>query len=430
MRIVSIFNSKQKHDIYDACIKKGWSKNKVAKNYGVSSTTISRVLGEIVAYGGKTKSEANAVNKVAAPAPKTDYASVIRGAVGTGSDSLTPHWNEPTKAESKLSADAYRYGETFAEDFGSYGLTCAAIAAQHSTRSRKWTGTEVKQVMDEFLLSEIAMGKNVSREYHISESYIGSLTAPKTSVTKAPENTPAKAEPVQYVILPTNATFIYNGKPIAVDATTTVFSDVVLALMAGDVETAYSLCNTKKAIEHFMQGNVEVIDGQVTYKGIVINTTLTTRIIDAMSQGDTSKVSGLVAFFEHLMENPSFRAVQGLFDFLKAADIEITDDGYFYAWKKVRDNYRDIHSGKFDNSPGSVVAMPRNLVNENPDETCSEGLHVCSKSYLPHFGSCNGNRIVKVKVHPKDVVAVPRDYNDAKMRVCEYEVIEDVTELF
>lgn len=31
-----------------------------------------------------------------------------------------------------------------------------------------------------------------------------------------------------------------------------------------------------------------------------------------------------------------------------------------------------------------------------------------------------------VKVHPKDVVSVPYDYNGAKMRACRYEVLREV----
>lgn len=44
---------------------------------------------------------------------------------------------------------------------------------------------------------------------------------------------------------------------------------------------------------------------------------------------------------------------------------------------------------------------------------------------LNHYGSSSGTKIVKVKVHPKDVVSIPVDYNNAKMRTCGYEVIEE-----
>jgi hypothetical protein len=66
--------------------------------------------------------------------------------------------------------------------------------------------------------------------------------------------------------------------------------------------------------------------------------------------------------------------------------------------------------------------VPRNCVDEDPDRTCSHGLHVCSFDYLPHFSHANGH-VVVCKVNPADVVAIPRDYNNTKMRVCRYEVV-------
>ncbi|CAM6053339.1 unnamed protein product [Sphagnum tenellum] len=44
-------------------------------------------------------------------------------------------------------------------------------------------------------------------------------------------------------------------------------------------------------------------------------------------------------------------------------------------------------------------------------------------SYLPSYGSSDGNTIVIVKIDPADVVSVPVDYNCAKMRICRYEVL-------
>jgi hypothetical protein len=93
------------------------------------------------------------------------------------------------------------------------------------------------------------------------------------------------------------------------------------------------------------------------------------------------------------------------------------------AYKRVRANFTDVHTGTFDNSPGTTVKMNRRDVNEDPTQTCSAGLHVCSYSYLSHF---SGDRVVSVKVNPRDCVAVPRDYSAAKMRVCEYTVIAEL----
>jgi hypothetical protein len=78
-----------------------------------------------------------------------------------------------------------------------------------------------------------------------------------------------------------------------------------------------------------------------------------------------------------------------------------------------------------DNSPGTVVEMERNQVDDNKDQTCSTGLHFCGLSYLDHFGGSD-SRVVIVKIDPADVVSIPSDYNGAKGRACRYEVIGEM----
>jgi hypothetical protein len=51
------------------------------------------------------------------------------------------------------------------------------------------------------------------------------------------------------------------------------------------------------------------------------------------------------------------------------------------------------------------------------------GLHFCSRDYLSHFG---GERIMILKINPRDVVSIPVDYNAAKGRACRYEVIGEL----
>lgn len=157
---------------------------------------------------------------------------------------------------------------------------------------------------------------------------------------------------------------------------------------------------------------------------------LVERLVNAVVSDNKDELTGLVAFSHRVIENPSFRAVNELYDFLQANDIKIDEDGMVICFKKVRENYLDIYSGTFDNSPGKTLRVPRNMVDEDSEQTCSYGLHVCSKSYLPHFGSCYSDKVVKVQVDPKDFVAIPRDYNNAKARVCGYTVLEDVTEQY
>ena len=65
--------------------------------------------------------------------------------------------------------------------------------------------------------------------------------------------------------------------------------------------------------------------------------------------------------------------------------------------------------------------MDRKDVNDDPNQTCSAGLHVCSQAYGMY-----GSRLLLVSVNPADVVSVPIEYKNAKMRVCKYYVKEDV----
>lgn len=171
-------------------------------------------------------------------------------------------------------------------------------------------------------------------------------------------------------------------------------------------------------------GRVTVRDGVVYYGDEPIHNTITERILWGLREG--FDMDPYVAFLDNLMLNPSNRAVNELYGFMEANGMGITDDGCLITYKKVRDDYRDIHSGTFDNSVGQVREMVRNKVDDRSNVTCSTGFHVCSYSYLPHFGSGSGDRVVICKVHPRDVVSIPNDYQNAKMRVCRYEVIGEV----
>ncbi|QOI66485.1 hypothetical protein [Erwinia phage FBB1] len=204
------------------------------------------------------------------------------------------------------------------------------------------------------------------------------------------------------------------------------FKQALQLLIDGKVMEALDIINVEKAITRFVDGDVRIEDGQLFFKDIELKTGLTNRIVSLMNEGKDFKF--LLPFLHNLMENPSRKAVYRLFDFLEANDIKITEDGHFIAWKKVGPKYLDIYTGTMDNSPGKEVRVDRNQVDEDDERTCSHGLHVCSKSYLGSYGSCSNNKVVSVKVHPKDVVSIPTDYNNAKMRTAGYVVLADVTD--
>lgn len=219
-------------------------------------------------------------------------------------------------------------------------------------------------------------------------------------------------------------TLVINGEILTADSTHPNFEKAHALLTKGDIEGVAALLNTKQALKVYSKGNIKIVGHKVLYKDVVFDGGITQRIVREMY--NERPYEHLVNFFEKLMQNPSRDAVYQLYGFLVHNDIELADDGDFYAWKRVSEDYKDMATGKFDNSPGAIVKMPRNQVDEDKNKTCSCGLHVAAKSYLPHYGGGRG-RVIQVKVNPRDVVAIPVDYDNAKMRVCRYQVMTDVT---
>lgn len=186
------------------------------------------------------------------------------------------------------------------------------------------------------------------------------------------------------------------------------------------------LVDLPTAISTYTNGRIAVVNGVLTFDGVEVANALSARILQLIGDKKEATAEPLIRFMENVNLNPSMRAVQGLYDWMQKANLPITPDGCIIAWKIVDRNYRDIRTRKFDNSIGNVVQIARNQCDENPNQTCSYGLHFCSSEYLPHYGTESGARVVVVKIHPRDVVAFPNDYNTAKGRCCRYEVIGEV----
>lgn len=234
---------------------------------------------------------------------------------------------------------------------------------------------------------------------------------------------------LQYIVTETSMTVLIDGVPQVIPNTHRNFEAIEQAVIAGGpIEKIKDLIDTGKEIREFVsldpQGFVTVKAGEVFYKDEVVNSALSRRILALKDKG--FNITPFILFMENLYNNPSYRAVNELYGFLEACNLPITEDGCFLAYKKIKDDYTDCYTGTIDNSigaVGAVVEMPRYKVNEDSEQTCSYGLHVASYSYMAH---CPGQRIVICKVNPADVVAVPKDYNNSKMRVCKYEVINEV----
>lgn len=201
------------------------------------------------------------------------------------------------------------------------------------------------------------------------------------------------------------------------------FSEIVDLCKAGDFSSAAELIDLKRVVTQAIQGTAAKLEGnQVTYKGKPIHGLLAQRILQLAREGFDAQP--LLCFLDNLMDNPSNRAINELYGFLEASKLPITDDGHFLAYKSVNSDFKDHYTGKMDNSVGAVVEMPRNSVDEDKDRTCSHGLHFAAHEYASGFRA-NGKMIV-LKINPRDVVAIPSDYNNQKGRCCRYEVVEEV----
>jgi len=224
-----------------------------------------------------------------------------------------------------------------------------------------------------------------------------------------------------FIIQGNNVTVVIGNKPHTISKTHITYNKVVDAIKAGDWETVQNVIEPKKVVLDFGQGRVSVKGETLYWDGEVFNGTLATRMINMLQEGFT--IEPLIKFMENLLENPSKRSVDELYTFLEKNNLPITPDGHFLAYKKVRGDYKDCYSGTMDNSPGQTLTMARNKVDDNQNNTCSYGLHFCSQEYLKHFG---GERVVIVKINPRDVVSIPNDYNHTKGRTCRYEVVGEV----
>ena len=201
-------------------------------------------------------------------------------------------------------------------------------------------------------------------------------------------------------------------KSALIDPATT--TDEMLALVKPEVAVQQGIADV---------GEVELLNGQLFYNGEPVHNALASRIVDIVEQG--LPVAPWVAFAKNVYANPADFSREELYLFLEKADLPITEDGCFLAYKNVTDDYKDIRTNTFDNSIGSICEMPRYMVDQNRNNTCAAGLHFASKDYLPYYRS-GGARTMVVKINPADVVSIPSDYENTKGRTWRYEVVGEI----
>ena len=219
-----------------------------------------------------------------------------------------------------------------------------------------------------------------------------------------------------------NLTLVLNNRTYQVLPDHINYKMILEALPTATADELLDIVDVEKAVATFSDGLVEIKNGQVTYEGEVVHGSISKRILEFMSKG--LPFQPLVNFLNNLMENPSMQSQKELYDFLEHEHLPITEDGHFLAYKAVRNDYMDKYRGTFDNRIGKICKMQRAKVDDDRARGCSNGLHAGALNYVAGYGSVeSGDRIVIVKINPRDVVSVPSDCNYEKLRTCQYEVV-------
>ena len=172
------------------------------------------------------------------------------------------------------------------------------------------------------------------------------------------------------IITPTTVTLFKDLKPLVVSDSHPNYAAIREAALEDDLELAVELADIVTAVKSYVSTcdfTFDSIEETFSYNGKRLPLVLEDRIVAMLKEG--ADVSYLENFWVNLQSNPSYRAVQELYDFLESADLPITEDGCFVAYKSVRDDFKDYHSGTFDNSVGAICEMPRNEVNEDKNHS-------------------------------------------------------------
>lgn len=238
--------------------------------------------------------------------------------------------------------------------------------------------------------------------------------------------------PLAQIITNDGITVAFAGGTLKVVRSDSPMFAQVLKLIkekATDAVLEASMDIASKIAKH-ASGLFSVADGKVFIGADELPKSLGDRIVRFANEG--FDFNPLVLFWENCKLNPDPRAKSDLYAFLEHNGIPITSDGCFIGYRAVRHDFMDKRTGTMSNAVGNVVAMKREDCDADPNQTCSRGLHVAAYNYARnHYGSFGGientDRLLDVKVNPKDVVAIPVDYNGEKMRVCAFTVVAENT---
>lgn len=233
---------------------------------------------------------------------------------------------------------------------------------------------------------------------------------------------------IAYIISRDSVAFSLDGKPVVISKSHMNYHRIVDVLEKGDVEAVRPLLvEIRQSVADAFEGAVTYKDGKLWFEGEELHLSIVNRVVGLIRDG--FNVQPMMNFIRNILDNPAARAREELYNFMEVNNLPVTPDGHFIAYKMVNADFTDIYTGTMDNSPGATPKMDRKDVNSDKHQTCSKGLHFAALHYVRNggYGSrSNGHRLVAVKINPRDVVAIPSDYNNSKGRACQYLILKEL----
>ena len=245
---------------------------------------------------------------------------------------------------------------------------------------------------------------------------------------------------VPYITSENSLTIFWDGKPYTLRKENANFELAKKALLEARYDDLGDLLDIKKSIENFVQGDIEVKDEVVYYKGHRLHGVVVDKLLDMLRSGmkDSTPITN---FITRLQANPSANSVAELYTFLGYKSLPTTPEGKVLGYKGVQSDYWSS-TGNADtivvqgetnerhqilNEVGVTIEVARRCVDDNKDNHCSFGLHVGSFDYASGWSGEDG-KLLLVEFDPADAVSVPTDCNFQKLRVSKYNVIADITD--
>lgn len=222
------------------------------------------------------------------------------------------------------------------------------------------------------------------------------------------------------LITETGATIFTNGQMFVVPTDHPKYAQILEALARKDYAAIPDLADLRNAVRKWMssifKGDFSLTGDRLTYRTYTFGQIVTQKALAMIDAGNDA--GPLLRFLAKVYNNPSKAAREELLLFCEANDFMINEQGNILAYKAVRQDYRDIHSGTVLYQIGYPATMDRGEVDDNRRELCSTGLHFAAHSYARDFGGANC-RMLLVEIDPADVVAIPEDYQNQKGRTCK-----------